>query len=689
VTGLDFDPLLPVWLIAGLGALGALSALARIGVSALGALLRLLACGFLVALLLDPQAKSVSGEELPDIAILLEDTSRSLDFGARDEIAAEAADRLQAQLESEGLDTVRLPFGEATRTDLDGAMTQALSEVPRRRLSAIFVLSDGRIHGEVERLGQQLDVPVHALLTGRPGRETDRRVEVVSAPKFGVVDELVDVTLSVVSENETGSVPTTLFLNGDPYSEQDLVIGEEVTLSIRLANPGETVIELAVPPREGELTELNNRAVIGLTAVRDRLRVLLVSGEPHAGERVWRNMLKSDPAVDLVHFTILKPADKEVSARREDLNLIEFPHQELFLDKLFDFDVLIFDRYTYRYVLEAYEFEQIARYVERGGAILISSGPEFSQRGSLAGRPNLAYILPILPTDEARDVAFVPRRSTLGERHPITGDLADTGDWGRWLRYVPGETRRGDVLMTAQDGAPLLVVDRVGDGRIAVMMSDHVWLWARGFDGGGPYGELLRRLVHWLMQEPELDEEALRGRIEAEGTLTVERRTLSDDVAAVEVAPPEGDPFTVTLGADGPGEFMGEVAVTEPGLYRLRTQTNAGETLYALAAWGEARVPELGAVTTTPTVLAPLVEATGGLVSSIGAPGGNLPELRRVGEGRDRSGPDWAGLIRRDVMEIDQVRFASLLPAWLWLGLTGLTIMLAWLAESGRSRRSA
>ena len=304
-----------------------------------------------------------------------------------------------------------------------------------------------------------------------------------------------------------------------------------------------------------------------------------------------------------------------------------------------------------------------------------------STRTSLAFRPNLAYILPVLPAGDARERAFVPERTTSGDRHPITSGLGDPEDWGRWLRYLPGTARRGDTLMSAPEGQPLLVVDRVGNGRIGVLMSDHVWLWSRGFDGGGPHRELLRRLVHWLMKEPELEEEALRGTIAADGTLSVTRQTLAETVRPITITDPDGTDTSLTLEEAAAGRFEGDVATALPGLYRLQTQKENGETLYALAASGEKPVREVEAILTTAEHVAPLAAATGGGNWTLATADSALPGLRRVPEGRVASGERWAGLVKRDVRAIESVRIAPLLPNGVWALLIIGTAVLAWLAE--------
>ncbi len=688
-TDITFVPLLPIWLIFALTTLGVAGSLLRLRTAPWGVLFRILTISLLAFALFGPTRTSTEGELQPDIVLLLEDQSRSLTFGDRDALAADAGERTAAALEAEGYEVRRTRFGDRVETNLETALPLALADVPRPRLSAILLLSDGQLHGNLDQLDLPAGVPVHSIATGAPSEERDRRVEIVEAPSFGVVGERVDITLKLHAIGETDPIPTQLFVGGEPYAEQTFLPDQEVTLSVRLSQPGETIIELLAEPREDELTTLNNRAVVSLTAVRDRLRVLLISGEPHAGERVWRNTLKSDPAVDLVHFTILKPAEKVVSARREELNLIEFPHEELFLEKLSSFNVVIFDRYTYRYVLEAYEFEEIARYVERGGAVLIASGPEMSEPTSLAERPNLAYILPILPNGKAQSGAFIPSRSDTGVRHPITSPLTDEADWGRWLRYIPGQQRAGETLLQAPNATPLLVVDRVEQGRIAVLMSDHVWLWARGFDGGGPYQELLRRLVHWLMQEPDLDEEALRGDISTDGILTISRQSLSDNVLPVTIIDPDDGTETIELVEDDtPGQFTAQLPATAEGLYRLETRTEDGEQLYALAALGDKNIAELGAVETTSEHLSGLGERSGGGVYGFQQIGDRLPGFRPVAADTNRmSAAGWAGLPRRNSRLVDKITVSPLLPAPVLACLIGATALAAWLLEAKLFRR--
>ena len=262
----------------------------------------------------------------------------------------------------------------------------------------------------------------------------------------------------------------------------------------------------------GEITDQNNRAIAVIEGIRDRLRVLLVSGEPHPGERTWRNLLKSDPSVDLVHFTILRPPEKQDGTPIKELSLIAFPTRELFVEKLDQFDLIIFDRYNRQGVLPQLYLANVADYVEKGGAVLLAAGPDFASPAGLYYTP-LGGILSTAPTGNMLEGAFKPQVTGIGERHPVTRGLPgwkkDNPDWGRWFRLVDTEVSGDETVMSGLQDKPLLVLSRKGEGRVATLLSDHGWLWARGFEGGGPQTEMLRRMAHWLMKEPDLEEEAL------------------------------------------------------------------------------------------------------------------------------------------------------------------------------------
>ena len=458
-------------------------------------------------------------------------------------------------------------------------------------------------------------------------------------------------------------------------------VNRSVTLPVTLRRGGVNVLQVSTPEVAGELTDRNNQAIVSINGVRDRLRVLLVSGEPYPGERTWRNLLKSDSGVDLVHFTILRPPEKQDFVPVFELSLIAFPTQELFMEKVDEFDLIIFDRYKRRGILPDTYFENIARYVRDGGALLIASGADFAGAESLF-RSRLRDILPVVPTGEVIEEGFRPGISEVGHRHPVTAGLEEhaprppdpdgTPGWGRWFRMVDVKPERGETLMTGPDGRPLLVLAREGEGRIAVLGSDQAWLWSRGYEGGGPQLELLRRLAHWLMKEPELEEEVLRGTGQ-DGGIAIERRTLADSVPPVTATSPSGATREVTLVETAPGRWEGRIDDAENGLWRLE---NGDQT--AVAVVGPSSPKEFADPVSTGDVLAPLAGATGGSVRRVED---GLPDVRLVRAGRVAEGRAWIGLADREAYQVRDVRRVDLAPGWLSLILAAGLAFIAWRVE--------
>ena len=642
-------------------------------------LFRAIALGALVALIANPMIRQAERTGLDDIALLLVDESASLGLGDRNAVAERVGRRLAERLNAlDGVEMRETTFAGSEETRAVEALQGALADIPRARLGAVFLVTDGQ-STDADMRAPGLEAPVHLVVAGTDG-EIDRKITLTNAPRYGIVDQSVPVSFRIDDlgpdeepTNEGAPVEVVLRVNGEEILREPVPLGTEAGFNAPLTRPGSTVIELEVEARDDELTTRNNIAVLPISAIRDRLRVLLISGEPHPGERVWRNLLKSDPAVDLVHFTILRPIEKNDNTPVSELALIQFPQDELFIEKLDEFDLLIFDRYTYRAQLDSFHFDNIARYVEGGGAVLIAAGPEFAGRRSLAYRRNLSFVLPATPAGPAIERAFRPEITDLGHRHPVTTDLAEEEFWGRWLRIMPVETEDGQTLMSGPAGEPLLILDRVEEGRVGLLLSDHVWLWARGFDGGGPHAELLRRVAHWLMKEPELEEEALI--LSAEGDdLIIRRRTVGEAPEAVELEWPNGERREIELAETEPGTYAARIENAPRGLYRARS----GQ-LFAIGELGLAAAPEFQDVVSTTKKLSGLVDATRGGVFRDEA-----PTLRRVAASGAYAGEDWAGVVRRGAARVETVRDAPAAPALAWLILIAMALIAAWLLESGR-----
>src|SRR5213596_1481021 len=563
--GIAFTPLVPtIVLWIALAAIVAISVLLLLGRSR-GAAVRVAALALILLALANPSFTREDREPLSSVAAVVIDKSPSQNFGTRNQETAKAQEALVDTLKKiKGLE-VRVvdaaqADGETDGTKLFGALASALADVPVDRVAGAFLITDGRVHdipANAAALGFQ--APVHALITGRKD-ERDRRIAIIAAPRFGIVGQVQTITYRLDDQGVSGErAKVAVRRDGEVINERTVLSGQTVNVDIDIKHAGPNIVEIEASPLENELTPVNNRAVVAIDGVRDKLRVLLVSGEPHSGERTWRNLLKSDASVDLVHFTILRPPEKQDGTPINELSLIAFPTRELFQQKINEFQLIIFDRYARQGVLPLIYFDNIARYVREGGAVLVAAGPDYATQGSIWRTP-LDAILPAEPSGETTDRPFHARLTDPGKRHPVTRDLdganSDPPHWSRWFRLVDSRASKGTTVMQGPENKPLLLLSREGEGRVALLLSDHIWLWARGYEGGGPHIDLLRRLSHWLMKQPDLEEEALRMFVRGK-QLLVERQTMEDTVREVTLTTPSGGSRTVTLQAGEPGVWRG------------------------------------------------------------------------------------------------------------------------------------
>ncbi len=690
-------PMLPWAAIAVLGIACALGLGFGMLRRARGLAWRALAIGILLAALVNPSLIEEQRALLRDVAIVIVDESPSQSIGARRQATEAALAALRKRLAQEpdlDLRVIRTgqprPGAGDDGTRLFAALDRGMSDVPRERLAGIVMITDGEVHdvpaGDARTLAQAVGGPLHVLLSGWPG-ERDRRLVVARAPSFGLVGRELQLRVRVEDLPETAAekagddadqAAVTWRKDGGAPHQLMVPVGRDVPLAIPIDHGGPNVIEIETAPGPHELTLANNRAVVVVNGVRDRLRVLLVSGEPHAGERVWRNILKSDPSVDLVHFTILRPPEKQDGTPIRELSLIAFPIRELFDTKLDDFDLIIFDSYSRRGVIPEAYLANVARYVRNGGAFLEAAGPSDGTALNLARTP-LGAILPAEPTGEVYEEGFKPQLTALGRRHPVTEGLPGAGpaggepSWGRWFRQVEARDNRGVTVMTGDRGDPLLVLDRVGKGRVAQLLSDQMWFWARGFEGGGPQAELLRRLAYWLMKEPDLEENDLRAMVDGD-RLVVTRQSLEPDARPVAITAPDGSTRSLSLTPAGGGRSAGSVVIGEMGLYRVSDGSRT-----ALAAAGPLNPIEFADVRTTPDKLAPVVKATGGGIFWAGS--GAIPEIRRVAPDRPAAGRNWMGFRANGDYTVTGLSETPLLPAVAALLLIVGGLLAAWRRE--------
>jgi len=387
-----FAPLVDWWLIAALGGVALLLLVVALWRGLAGWWLRGLALAALLGALANPSLQEEERQNLSDIVILVVDESASQGLGdrrAQTEAAVASVQAEVAALPNTELRIHRVGDGEEDAGTLAmTALAEALAEEPRARVAGAILITDGQVHDP--GLVPNLPAPLQVLLTGSDA-DWDRRLVIKNAPAFAIIGEEFVLNLRV---EDIGKVPAsagdevdlTISIDAEEPATYRVVLNTDLELPVNLPHGGQNVLQFSVAPVTGELTDRNNAAAVQINGVRDRLRVLLVSGEPHAGERVWRNLLKSDASVDLVHFTILRPPEKQDGVPVDELSLIAFPTQELFVEKINEFDLIIFDRYSMRGILPMSYIQNVVDYVRNGGTVLVAAGPEFGAVDSLTGR---------------------------------------------------------------------------------------------------------------------------------------------------------------------------------------------------------------------------------------------------------------------------------------------------------------
>lgn len=689
---LHFSPLVDEKLILILALLGGLAILAKVISTRQLPLLRLCTFAAFIFLLFGPSIHEEEREGVASIAAIIIDESASQSFGEREERTQQALAYVESQLKELDRIETRVIRGPSdgklsSRTNLFATLEAAFADVPEGRRAGVFIITDGQIHDmpPTDALEDRYG-PVHVLLNGEKN-EVDRRIVLTNAPAYGIVGQNIRIEFKIEDSgtNNPKAITRITLQRGDGTTQRRTVrVGEVQNLTLPVEHAGQNVFAMSVEPLPNELTERNNSVAIDFQGVRDRLRVLLVSGKPHAGGRTWRDLLKADPSVDLVHFTILREPDKIDATPQREMSLIAFPFRELFELKLYDFDLIIFDRYRVNRILPDHYFQNIARYVDEGGAFLEASGPAFAGDDSIF-YTGLRGILPAQPTGEVLDQSFTPAVSERGLGHPVTRALSWTPQgssiasqsWGAWNRLIGLSSVQGDTLMTGAREQPLLILNRVGEGRVAQIASDHIWLWARGYDGGGPHAELLRRTVHWLMKEPELDEQALDVKVDGQ-TLIIQRAAYEREEDIVTMTKPSGETEELTLAPNNNGVLEKLHRARETGIYKFETED--GKLRYVVV--GEVDPPEFRNVLTSDEILEPLVDLSKG--GALWLADNDTPDILLRTNG-PFAGRDWLAVENTNAYTVTGASEKPFLPLWASLLILLMLTVATWFFEGRKA----
>lgn len=566
-----FSPLFAWPLCVAIGVVCGGAILLAVWVRARGAILRAAGLVLLLSIISGPDYVAQTRQALPDIVTVAIDKSQSMSIGNRAALGLTALKSLQthaATMPDLVMRVVDIPPAADSGTPLFATLDNAMADIPAPQRAGIILITDGEISDPpaANRLGS----PLSALLTAK-NEETDRELRLDNAPSYGLVGQSVTLRFTVIdhgADDDGRMVPVTIDVNGTQIWSRAVPAGVAVAVDIPVRHAGPATISVAAAPLAGEVSTINNQAAFTLNGVRKRLEVLLISGSPNQGERSWRVLLKSDPAVQLVHFTILRTPGEIMDALPNELALVPFPVEELFSNDIGKFDLIILDQFDSSGLLPPQYLENIADHIRQGGALLVEVGPEFVTDGSLAYTP-LGPVLPAVPAAPGTVIqGFTPTITPLGTRHPVTAPFAGL-NLAPWYRQEIVTPTAGDVLLSGIDNAPLLILSKAGQGRVGLLLSDQFWLWTRGGAQSGPALPLLRRCVHWLLDEPALEAEALSASIE-NGQLGVSRQTLAGSYPGdAAITAPDGRKTELRLKQAGPGRYAGNLPVDQPGVWRV------------------------------------------------------------------------------------------------------------------------
>ncbi len=674
-------------MIAGLGILSAAAGAygARKGVK--GSWLRAGAGGIIALALLNPEILREDREKLPTVVLKVVDRSASNQLDGRDKTTQAASDALDKSLSA--LPGVEVRTIDITGTNKDGAALDGtnpftavnnLTDLPRDQLGAVIMLTDGQIHDvpvATDALGK--GVPLHVLVSGREN-EVDRRIVVDSAPHFGLVNKKQDITFHVEDQGAKGpSAPVTVTVSSEGHilSTQQVTPGQPVKMTVDIPHAGPNIIEFKTEPLKGELTPVNNQTVATIEGIREQLNVMLITGKPNPDTRLFREMIRSNPDDNLIHFMIQRLPTQLDDTPDSEMALAPFPFDEVFEDKLSKFNLIIFDNFDDQGVVLADYLENISKFVKNGGAVLVVAGDEFDGPNSLKNTP-LGAILPVQPGAQADKGDFTPQLTDLGRRHPVTRDLDPSGDkqphWGPWSLLTETGQPTGEVVMEGPNKKPLLVLANVGKGRVAVLASSSLNLWKNGYQGsgeyaGGPYGEIIRNISGWLMKDPALEEEALR-MAQQDGKLVIERQTVEEKTTPITIHTPSGQTMTIDPVQVGPGLWRATEPLNELGLYKA--EQGGKHPVSTFINIGPVNPKEFVNTISSTEIVRNFTRGTGGSVSRMGETPQTLklPRIEQLDAkqaANGAAGPDWIGIHMRDASNLKDTNRTPIIPPWLAL----------------------
>jgi len=631
-------PIFPMWLIFLLFVFGAASAILqfflirrRLGHSKalIISILRLGAILFLISFALNPSlVVKKEHRTSPTVAILLDtslsmgqpgqtgkasrlDEARAFLMEGQNPLLKSLSEKLEVKVYELGESLKAVEAGELARLKPDGAkgdLNAAFQEL-RGKSTLAVLLSDGYLKWD----GGQSNLPLFTVPMGNPVEYKDLLIKAVKAPALAFRGREVVIDVKIKNYGYAGLTLPVLLKDGirllTAKNTHIQASPGEVTTSLSFIpdEVGQKNLSISIPQQFGESLVANNSVNLSIKVVRDKIRVLMVSGNPSMNYRFMRMALKSDPSVDLLSFVILRTPSDILNVPTQELSLIPFPVETLFSKEIKNFDLLIFDNVSYSLYLSPHHLESIRDFVRDGGGFAAIGGPHLLNEVGYALTP-IGEMLPIRSVgkeDYRRDSPTGVRVSNAGVVHPITRLSSDvTGDGSELLSFwkdmppldginmLEAKSSSAVLLETADRTPwPILTISNYGKGRVLALATDYSWKWYMGRvamgKGNVAYLKLIDRMVRWLTKDPGLDpvQMILPENPGSIGKETEVRIKLSDGDSApnlrspvlFSVFSPDGLKIESKLKpTEQPSEYLGSFLPQKGGIYKIKVETQAG-----------------------------------------------------------------------------------------------------------------
>jgi uncharacterized membrane protein len=485
-----------------------------------------------------------------------------------------------------------------------GDVAEAIDRLANKHSMAIL-FSDGNLKW---REGPSKGLPLVAVPLGDPKGYKDIVIKTIQAPAMAFRGREVVIDVTVRGYGYKGlTFPVHLkdgskLITAKNVSFNDPSAEVTIPLSFTPEELGPHHLSIGIPPQFGESVTSNNAVNLSLKVMKDKIRILMISGSPSLSYRFMRMALKNDPSIDLLSFVVLRTPSDIINVPLQEQSLIPLPIETLFTKELKSFDLLIFDNLPSHLYLRPIYFESVKEFVKGGGSFGMIGGPFFSDEGRYQGTA-IEEILPVRfigDEDYRRETSWRVELSRAGKDHSITRLSSDEAYNLSLWQEMPSldginllvAKNSGTILLEGGQGTsqPILTVGHYGSGRVLVLATDYSWKWYMGMVAKGkdnwPYLRLIERMVRWLTKDPSLDsiqvtlpERRGRAREETEIRFKVgEEDSLSRRKGSVSLSvfDPQGIRIKSQIKAAGQGnEYLGSFLPEKEGTYKLRVETPA------------------------------------------------------------------------------------------------------------------